>query len=359
MRVPFTGRVGFSADGHSAGVVYRSDGQRQLLRLVPSREYHTFVNNFEEGKVDLYEGAMTPDGNLLAVACSDGVRLWDVQNGCEVGRLALGLTHSVAFRGNGHELVTCGPVEGVRRWQVRSRGEMGERQIEALGGIGLGFRPTRMAGGRGEQGVAVVGEEAGRWAMLVLERESVLEKGIPHPAAGFVDLSPNGERLATSGWHSDSVKIWERQTGKLLKEWRVGTMTRAFFTPDGRELIVARSESFAFFDMESFELNRRMPREIGLYPGYIAFNSDGSLMALEMAPGKIHLLETGTGRKVAILEDPFGDVSSWMGFSPDGTQLMVVASYAKAIHRWNLPAIRARLKSMRLDWDWPEFPSIE
>ena len=86
------------------------------------------------------------------------------------------------------------------------------------------------------------------------------------------------------------------------------------------------------------------------------------MMALEMAPGVIHLKEITSGRTVARLEDPQGDVSTWMGFTPDGTQLIVVARYAGAIHRWDLRAIRTRLKAMNLDWDWPEFsapPPVE
>jgi hypothetical protein len=79
------------------------------------------------------------------------------------------------------------------------------------------------------------------------------------------------------------------------------------------------------------------------------------MMALEMAPGVIHLKEIASGRTVARLEDPEGDVSSWLGFTPDGTQLIVVARYESAIHRWDLRAIRERLKTMNLDWDWPEF----
>ena len=79
-------------------------------------------------------------------------------------------------------------------------------------------------------------------------------------------------------------------------------------------------------------------------------------MALEMAPAVIHLKEVATGRTVAKLEDPHGDRATWQGFTPDGTRLVVVASYASAIHVWDLRAIRARLKDMNLDWDWPEFP---
>ena len=82
-------------------------------------------------------------------------------------------------------------------------------------------------------------------------------------------------------------------------------------------------------------------------------------MALEMAPGVIHLKDVATGRTVAKLEDPHGDRAGWMGFTPDGTQLVVTAPYAKAIHVWDLRAIRQRLKAMGLDWDWPEFPPAD
>jgi len=106
-------------------------------------------------------------------------------------------------------------------------------------------------------------------------------------------------------------------------------------------------------------MSRRLLREAGLYPGIVAFTTDGKMMALEMAPGVIHLQEIASGRTVARLEDPQGDVSSWLSFSPDGTQLIVVARYSGTIHRWDLRAIRERLKPMGLDWDWPAFSAAE
>jgi tetratricopeptide (TPR) repeat protein len=78
-------------------------------------------------------------------------------------------------------------------------------------------------------------------------------------------------------------------------------------------------------------------------------------MALEMAPAVLHLKEAATGRTVAKLEDPFGDRATWQGFTPDGTQLVVIAKYAGVIHLWDLRALRRRLKAMNLDWDWAEF----
>jgi tetratricopeptide (TPR) repeat protein len=129
-----------------------------------------------------------------------------------------------------------------------------------------------------------------------------------------------------------------------------------FFTPDSRALIISLGDEVSFWDVRTLRPVRRLRRDIAQFPGWVAFAPDGRLMALEMAPAVIHLKEVATGRTVARLEDPHGDRANWLGFTPDGTRLVVVARFAGAIHVWDLRAIRAGLKAMNLDWDWPEFP---
>jgi hypothetical protein len=165
--------------------------------------------------------------------------------------------------------------------------------------------------------------------------------------------------MASCGWHSDRVRLWNAKTGTMVHEWVLGSLCRVLFTPDSRALIICRGDAFTFWDVATFQPIRRLARDVALYPGYVAFSPDGGLMALEMGPATIHLREVATGRMVAKLEDPHGDRAGWMGFTPDGTQLVVAAHYAKAIHVWNLRAIRQRLKVMGLDWDWPEFPPVD
>jgi WD40 repeat protein len=142
----------------------------------------------------------------------------------------------------------------------------------------------------------------------------------------------------------------------MVREWVFGERAFVSFTPDSRALIIARGGEFSFWDVATLQPILRLRREVAHYPGHVAFSPDGRLMALEMAPAVIHLMEAATGRTVARLEDPHGDRATWHGFSPDGAQLAVVARYAGAIHIWDLGAIRARLKTMNLDRDWPEFP---
>jgi WD40 repeat protein len=146
-----------------------------------------------------------------------------------------------------------------------------------------------------------------------------------------------------------------------VKDWVVGLETKVAFTPDSLELIVERGSEFQFLNVGTLENSHQMRRELGLYPGNVAFSPDGKLLAVEIAPAVIHLKEVSTGRTVAQLEDPFGDRSNMISFTHEGTKLIVLSTYASATHIWDLRAIRSRLKPLGLDWDWPEFsaPTVE
>src|SRR5262249_13384260 len=124
-------------------------------------------------------------------------------------------------------------------------------------------------------------------------------------------LSSDGRWAASCGWHSDRVQLWNLRTGRSVNQWPLGKWMTVFFTPDSRTLIISRGDAFTFWDVETFQLIRRLPRDVTPYPGHVAFSPDGLLMALEMAPAVLHLKEVATGRTVAKLEDPNGDRAHW------------------------------------------------
>jgi hypothetical protein len=47
-----------------------------------------------------------------------------------------------------------------------------------------------------------------------------------------------------------------------------------------------------------------------------------------------------------------------VAFSPDGGRLYAFGKDAHALHlwTWDLRHLRARLKELGADWDWPDFP---
>ena len=141
----------------------------------------------------------------------------------------------------------------------------------------------------------------------------------------------------------------------MIHEWAAEALVSISFSPDSSTLVVARTYEFSFWNVETLQPIRRLLRDHAYYSSRVAFSPDGKLIALEVTPGVIHLEEAATGRTIAKLTDPFGDRSTWMSFTPDGSQLVSSSFEAKALHIWDLRRIRTRLKAMGLDWDWPEF----
>jgi eukaryotic-like serine/threonine-protein kinase len=353
MQLPITAVPQFSSDGRWLGVAQHGE-QAQLLEMATTREYRTLVSSLGAGQ-DGYnlDSDISPDGQLLAQAMNDAVRLWHLASGRELAVLPPGRP---LFQSN-RELLIAGPG-GLQRWPIQPGAAANELRLGPPRTIALPAPPVRAARSEDGRTLAVVSETGGKGLLVDLASDSVRAPNLEHARAGYVALSRDGRWMASSGWHSDRVRLWNAETGKMVHEWMTGT-AMVFITPDSRELIISRRDEFGFHDVETLKPSRRIRRDVALHPGHVAFSPDGGLMALEMAPGVIHLKEVTTARTVAKLEDPHGDRAGWMSFTPDGTQLVVTAPYARAVHVWDLRAIRERLKGMELDWDRPEFPPAD
>jgi hypothetical protein len=254
------------------------------------------------------------------------------------------------------ELLTSGRDTGLLRWPVQSEGPAGPclrlgppRQLSPLPRADFARSPEGRT-------LAAVYQPRDPIQVLDVERGVVRQELGVHPQGdGLHALSADGRWVASCGWHSDLVRLWDARSGQMVRQWDHCPRAAVFFTPDSRALVISLEDEVSFWDLESGQRVRRLRREVTGYPGYVAFSPDGRLMALEMAPAVIHLKDVATERTVAKLEDPHGDRAKWIGFTPDGRQLVTVATYAKAIHVWDLGLIRERLQEMGLDWDWPEF----
>jgi WD40 repeat protein len=350
----------FSRDGRWLGAA-SNGANAQLLEVTPTIEYRTLASNLGVEEAG-YEGDISSDGRLLAMDMDRGVHLWDLPSGRQVAMLPKG---KPLFLPEGSEVLISNEA-GLHRHPIR-RDPMPDRFASGIdfGGnptigpsrtIQLPFVPTRFARIREGQTLGMVSESAGVGWLVDLESETVRPERMEHEGAGYVGLSPDVQWMSTSGWHSGVVRLWNARTGSMIREWPLFRAT-SFFTPDSRVLVISQGDEFGFYDVASGKLLYRIRRDVSLYPGHVAFAPQGGLMALEMDPGVIHLKDIATGQTVARLEDPHGDRATWMGFTPDGGQLVVNAVYSKAIHVWDLRAIRRRLKLMNLDWDKPEIPA--
>src|SRR5262249_8387297 len=146
--------------------------------------------------------------------------------------------------------------------------------------------------------LAVVSEHAGAGLLVDLADDSVRAGPLAHPRVNNVALSPDGRWLATSGHHSDRVRLWDVETGKLAQEWANPSATQVFFAPDSRSLVIGRTGDFRFYDVKTFQPIRELPRDGPVYPGCVAFSPDGGLMGMEITPGVIDLKAVATGKTV-------------------------------------------------------------
>ncbi len=368
MRQVSVGVPQFSPDGRWLGAI-RDGGRINLLEVASAREYRTLVSDQGAGQGVYNLGDISPDGRTLVVGMDEGARLWDLRSGRQLAALPRGTIY-VAFDGGGRGraegdpaagdgprwgLLTAGP-DGLARWPATSGDRRGRRlrlgpprRLSDLPRAWFARRPDGLV-----RGVATIEGETNQ--LLDPETRTVLRELGPHPQGEVRALSGDGRWAASCGWHSDRVRLWDAHSGRMVHEWVTGARSYVFFTPDSRGLVIATDCDFSLWDVAARRPIWRLPRDVIQYPGHVAFSPDGRLMALEMAPAVIHLKEAASGRTVARLEDPHGDRATWLGFTPDGTRLVVASKFAAVVHIWDLRAIRARLKAMGLDWDWPEFP---
>jgi serine/threonine protein kinase/WD40 repeat protein len=347
-------RCHFSRDGRWLGLALRA-GQAQLLEVAPTREYRTL--SFGPATIfgaHAIEHDISPDGRILAQAVYNSVCLFHLATGRALAVLPPGRP---LFQSN-RELLIAGEG-GLARWPIQPGPAAGELRIGPPRTVTLPAQPLRAARSADGRMLAIVSEQAGTGLLVDLATNSVRPERFDHAAAGFIALSPDGRWLATSGWRSQSVRLWAVETQTMVKEWRLPPPTMVFFTPDSRGLITSDEGELRIWDVATQGLIRPIRRDVAGHSSYVAFSPDGGLMALEMAPGIIDLKDAATARTVARLEDPHGDAAGWISFSPDGTQLVVTAVGARAVHIWDLRLIRQRLAKMRLDWDAPPYPPAD
>jgi serine/threonine protein kinase/WD40 repeat protein len=375
------GYPNFSSDGRYVGCTWRGT-QTQVLEVLASPEYRTLVTSLGAGQGGYCYADVSLDG-LLAVGMTDGIRLWDLSTGREVAALpghrpSSKISPFFQDTEQGRELVVGGSA-GWLRWPLTPisafkpslpSSELATNPRSGTHG-GLGARELRIGppqplpllnlpgiSSRSSDGRFLATSYDGAGPIHVLDRanNTVTAMRGTHPGATSVALSPDGRWVATGGWRASSVRVWNANTGEMVREWPA-PLAMLFFTPDSRTLIVAGGSDYRFFAVDGWnEARPRLSRDISSHPGYVAFTPDGRLMALEMGAGEIFLMEIATGRTIARLQDPHGDRATWLGFTADGSQLVVVATFARAIHVWDLRLIRQELREMGLDWDLPPYP---
>jgi WD40 repeat protein len=289
------------------------------------------VARLKEHGDDLHTFAFSPDGRTLAsLPWSDDrtVRVWDVATGKLKASLSMEdeFPNNVAFSPDG-ELLAIVASDQVQVWKFEA--------LELRAGPKLILKDFD------------VGHDISFGEHLV--------------------FSPDGTRLATSGWgteQSSAVYIWELVTGRL--EASVPGDEHAImqikFSPDGRTLAFGTGEHLvpggpseecrerpgcveSLPDIPSptsgirvFHVERTDPPELAFAQTVdaaavndLAFSPDGLLLAT-LADGRISFWDAATGEPRHAFDKDAGEVSAF-AFSPDGA---VLATGGREVRLWNV-----------------------
>jgi tetratricopeptide (TPR) repeat protein len=172
---------------------------------------------------------------------------------------------------------------------------------------------------------------------------------LEHAGAIFAAVSPDGQWVASSTWHGSGVKVWEASSGRLLDHLLQGSgPIYASFSPNGQWLATKGFTELCCWEVGSWELVWRMPH-MGDITNRVAWAPDSKLIAVSSS-AVVQLLDPASGQVMATLEPTNSDLVNWLGFSPDGSQLVVSTSQPARIRIWDLRLIRAQLEPLGLAW---------
>ncbi|MGH7971386.1 MAG: WD40 repeat domain-containing protein, partial [Limisphaerales bacterium] len=122
LEIPFGPDIRFSQDGRWLGFGQPLD-RIELWSVTAKQEFYTL----DHGQT--YDGDLSPDGRFLAMGMKDGLRVWDLLRRKLVAYRSLGETFTVFFAAGNHQLLTCGPKDGLQCWSIEFPNDASSREF--------------------------------------------------------------------------------------------------------------------------------------------------------------------------------------------------------------------------------------
>ncbi|HEV3078243.1 MAG TPA: tetratricopeptide repeat protein, partial [Gemmataceae bacterium] len=338
--------------GQDRRMLYEQANKVQLVEFAVGREYQSLGPG--PGGSDISRiGAIDPEGRLLAVGTRDGtVHFWDLNRAEELGQINGASSGGVYLEFAGRDGLVMTGTSGMVYFPIQEGAgahapvRFGPPQYWCAG-------KNEVASSADGQIVAISRFEEGAMVYFRDWRKPPVPLR-PQANVRTVGISPDGRFVGTATFGGDGgIKVWEAASGRLVKEFPVGPQGRAVFSPDGKWLAAKGQDKGYILKLGSWE--EQVPVQWN-WETRAAFSPNSRLLAAPMEDGSINLIDPATGTEKARLEDPSQHTASWLGFTPDGTRLIVVSLANQAVHIWELRLIREELDALGLDWHEPPYP---
>lgn len=292
-------------------------------------------------------GDASPDGRWLVAGTNEGLEIWDLVRGNKQASRSGSLARSLQVDWKERRFQTVTEGVGFQSWPIEvvdGGWRIGPPQLLDIGSTGVVYSSATPDGSR----CAIV-NDSGEVRVLTAAGKLVRQIAVPE-GHQLVNLSPNGKLLASFGWHVPTSCVWDVDEGKLLYTLG-GSQTFHSFSPDSKQMITSRAADYTLRNVDDWQILRRIERKDCVYPSYVAYSPDNSLVAMELSWGVMHLLRTDNFNTVAMLESPKRGRASLFAFSGKGNTLFAFHHLTGEVHRWDIDGLRQRLQSMHLDWE--------
>jgi WD40 repeat protein len=346
---------------NAAGTLAAADTSYPRLRLFryqSGHEFHTLIPRrgprLDAAGITRPSAALHPQGRLIAVSVRDGIALLDVACGEEVGLLPLPVNAPLAFEPSG-ALLTNGS-SGLLRWPAAVDPAGDPRRYGPPERL---YSPTNedLHGASADARVLVIPNYGSGAIVLHRDGNRAVRLG-PQRDVRCCAVSPDGRWVATGSFslhEGAGAKVWDARTGAHVANLPVGGFCPVNFSPDGKWLATGGG------GVRLWEVGTWRPGPVTSGPNHtnFAFACDSRLLAVQDDPGIVRLTVPETGKELARLTAPVDGRLLPRHFTPDGTRLIALGDQDRAVHIFDLAALRRQLGAMGLEGDLPSYPPAE
>ena len=273
------------------------------------------------------------DGKFI-VSPSDQNRicLWDITTGQCLKKIRghTNLVTSTVFSPNGKHIVSASWDKTIRIWDV-STGKC----IHTLQGH-TDSVTSAVISPDGKFIASTSYDESVRiWEFSTGKCINIIRWGSGFGYDNTVSFSPDSKCFVSA--FGMNISVWNITTGKCIRKWHPCSVISAFFSPDGKYIVISSYGKDVLICDAITGQNIHSLHGHSEYVKYASFSSDGKLIVSGSRDKTVRIWDTSTGLCLQTLQTDSVNIESVL-FSPDNKYIVIVAD--GIIRIWYYPPLQ-------------------